>query len=219
MGAIYRREIGAFFTSSIAYVFLAVFYTITGFMLAMENLAGGVTNMMTVFTVMFVISLFMIPILTMRLFSEEKKQRTEQGLLTAPVPLTSIVLGKYFAAFFCVVGHMFPALYGFKGGKGILCSGTLLLCLNWRVALVGWGLFLVLWLTTRYVSLGSISAAISLPISTHFVYAGQGWVLLFASLISLLVLWAHRENIVRLLNGTEHKFKFHVNAPKKEDEK
>lgn len=131
----------------------------------------------------------------------------------------SSVLGKYFAAFFCVVGHMFPALYGFKGGKGILCSGTLLLCLNWRVALVGWGLFLVLWLTTRYVSLGSISAAISLPISTHFVYAGQGWVLLFASLISLLVLWAHRENIVRLLNGTEHKFKFHVNAPKKEDEK
>lgn len=98
MGAIYRREIGAFFTSSIAYVFLAVFYTITGFMLAMENLAGGVTNMMTVFTVMFVISLFMIPILTMRLFSEEKKQRTEQGLLTAPVSLTGIVLGKYFAA-------------------------------------------------------------------------------------------------------------------------
>ncbi|MBQ5535891.1 MAG: hypothetical protein IIU01_03980, partial [Oscillospiraceae bacterium] len=60
---------------------------------------------------------------------------------------------------------------------------------------------------------------ISLPITTHFVYGGQGLVLLFASLISLLVLWAHRENIVRLLNGTEHKFKFHVNAPKKEDEK
>ena len=98
MGAIYRREIGAFFTSSIAYVFLAVFYTITGFMLSMENLAGGVSNLMSVFSVMFIISLFMIPILTMRLFSEEKKQRTEQGLLTAPVSLTGIVLGKYFAA-------------------------------------------------------------------------------------------------------------------------
>lgn len=98
MGAIYRREIGAFFTSSIAYVFLAVFYNITGFMLCMENLAGGVTNLMTVFSVMFIISIFMIPILTMRLFSEEKKQRTEQGLLTAPVSLTGIVLGKYFAA-------------------------------------------------------------------------------------------------------------------------
>lgn len=98
MGAIYRREIGAFFTSSIAYVFLAVFYSITGFMLAMENLAGGATNLMGVFTIMFIISIFMIPILTMRLFSEEKKQRTEQGLLTAPVSLTGIVLGKYFAA-------------------------------------------------------------------------------------------------------------------------
>ncbi len=98
MGAIYRREIGAFFTSSIAYVFLAVFYSITGFMLSMENLAGGATNLMTVFTTMFIISIFMIPVLTMRLFSEEKKQRTEQGLLTAPVSLTGIVLGKYFAA-------------------------------------------------------------------------------------------------------------------------
>ena len=98
MGAIYRREIGAFFTSSIAYVFLAVFYSITGFMLSMENLVGGATNLMTVFTTMFIISIFMIPVLTMRLFSEEKKQRTEQGLLTAPVSLTGIVLGKYFAA-------------------------------------------------------------------------------------------------------------------------
>ena len=98
MGAIYRREIGAFFTSSIAYVFLAVFYSITGFMLAMDNLAGGVTSLMSVFSIMFIISIFLIPILTMRLFSEEKKQRTEQGLLTAPVSLTGIVLGKYFAA-------------------------------------------------------------------------------------------------------------------------
>ena len=63
--------------------------------------------------------------------------------------------GKYFGALFCVIGHMFPVFYGFKGGKGILCSGTLLLLLDWRIALVGWGAFVVLWLTTRYVSLGS----------------------------------------------------------------
>ena len=47
--------------------------------------------------------------------------------------------GKYFGALFCVIGHMFPVFYGFKGGKGILCSGTLLLLLDWRIALVGWG--------------------------------------------------------------------------------
>ena len=63
------------------------------------------------------------------------------------------VIGKYFGALFCIIGHMFPVFYGFKGGKGILCSGTLLLLLDWRIALVGWGVFVVLWLTTRYVSL------------------------------------------------------------------
>lgn len=98
MGAIYRREIGAFFSSSIAYVFLAVFYVITGFFFTMDNLAVGSTNLAGVFSTMFVISIFLIPILTMRLLSEEKKQRTDQGLLTAPVSLTGIVLGKYFAA-------------------------------------------------------------------------------------------------------------------------
>ena len=98
MGAIYRREIGAFFTSSIAYVFLAVFYVITGFFFTMDNLAVGSVNLSGVFSTMFVISIFLIPILTMRLFSEEKKQKTDQGLLTAPVSLTGIVLGKYFAA-------------------------------------------------------------------------------------------------------------------------
>ena len=65
---------------------------------------------------------------------------------------------------------MFPVFYGFKGGKGILCSGTLLLLLDWRIALVGWGAFVVLWLTTRYVSLGSVAAAVSLPFTTYFVF-------------------------------------------------
>lgn len=98
MGAIYRREIGAFFTSSIAYVFLAVFYLITGFFFTMNNLSFGTSNMTGIYSTMFFISIFLIPLLTMRLFSEEKKQKTEQGLLTAPVSLTGIVLGKYFAA-------------------------------------------------------------------------------------------------------------------------
>ncbi|MBR3630596.1 MAG: ABC-2 transporter permease, partial [Oscillospiraceae bacterium] len=98
MGAIYRREIGAFFTSSIAYVFLSVFYIITGFFFFLVNLGGSSADLSFVCLTMFIISILLIPLLTMRLFSEEKKQRTEQGLLTAPVPLTSIVLGKYFAA-------------------------------------------------------------------------------------------------------------------------
>ena len=123
------------------------------------------------------------------------------------------LLGEYFAALFCVIGHMFPVFYGFKGGKGILCSGTLLLLLDWRIALVGWGAFVVLWLTTRYVSLGSVAAAVSLPFTTYFVFHSTACTVL-GTCISLLVLWAHRSNIKRLLSGTESKFHFHVNAPK-----
>ena len=98
MGAIYRREMGAFFTSGIAYVFLAVFYFFSGYFFYDEVLSSGYTDTSPLFQNMFRIVLFLIPILTMRLLSEEKKNRTDQGLLTAPVGLGEIVVGKYLAA-------------------------------------------------------------------------------------------------------------------------
>ena len=112
-----------------------------------------------------------------------------------------------------VVGHIFPAFYSFRGGKGILCSGTLLLLLDWRIAAVGWGLFLILWLTTRYVSLGSVTGAVSFPITTAIFYWGSWAVVALSVLIAGLVVWAHRANIGRLLRGTESKFRWHKNAP------
>lgn len=98
MGAIYRREMGAFFTSGIAYVFLAGFALFSGLFFSLGVIGSGVSDMSPMFSSMFIIVLFLIPILTMKLLSEEKKNRTDQGLLTAPVSLSSIVLGKYFAA-------------------------------------------------------------------------------------------------------------------------
>ncbi len=97
MGAIFRRELGSFFTSSIAYVFLAVFYAFSGFFFYTSSLYSATTDMSGMFSSLFMIIVFLIPILTMKTFSEEKKQKTEQGLLTAPVSLGGIVLGKYFA--------------------------------------------------------------------------------------------------------------------------
>ena len=126
-------------------------------------------------------------------------------------------LGKYFMGFFCMLGHMFPAPYRFKGGKGILSSGTLLLCLDWRVALVSWGAFVVLVALTRYVSLGSVAAAALLPVTTFSVYRGMPhfpWIMLLGTLIGGMVVWAHRENIKRLIHGTESKFTFHKGAEK-----
>ena len=133
--------------------------------------------------------------------------------LTAAEQAEYVLHFKYWAGFFCVVGHMFPCTAKFRGGKGILCSATLTLLLDWRIALVCWSLFAVLWLTTRYVSLGSVAAAVSLPFTTYFVFHNTACTVL-GTCISLLVLWAHRSNIKRLLSGTECKFHFHVNAPK-----
>ena len=98
MGAIYRREVGAYFSSSIAYIFLAVAWIFTGMFFYYTCLVSATTDMSGMFQTMFLVFVFLIPLLTMRLFSEEKKQKTDQGLLTAPVSLGEIVFGKYFAA-------------------------------------------------------------------------------------------------------------------------
>ena len=98
MGAIFRREFCSFFTSSIAYVFLAVFFLSSGYFFKLSNLDGLTTDMSGVFSSIFLVIVILVPILTMKSFSEEKKEKTEQGLLTAPVSLGGIVLGKYFAS-------------------------------------------------------------------------------------------------------------------------
>ncbi|HNX64268.1 MAG TPA: ABC transporter permease [Oscillospiraceae bacterium] len=98
MGAIFRREMNAFFTSPIAYVYFAVFNVFAGIFFFSYCIAAGTTDMSGIFINMFTILLFLIPVLTMKLLSEERKQKTDQCLLTSPVSLTGIVLGKYFAA-------------------------------------------------------------------------------------------------------------------------
>ena len=120
-------------------------------------------------------------------------------------------LGTLLAGLGCELGHIFPVFYGFRGGKGILSGGTLVLLLNWRVAAVAWALFLLLWLTTRYVSLASITATCSAPITVYFVYAHNPIYTGLCLAVAALALWCHRKNIQRLLHGTEKKFKWHVN--------
>ena len=119
-------------------------------------------------------------------------------------------LGLLIAGIGCELGHMFPVFFGLRGGKGILSGGVLVLLLDRRVALIAWGLFAVLWLTTRYVSLGSIAATASMPVSV-FLLMGHNWLYtVLSAAIAALVIWCHRGNIQRLLTGTEEKFQWHV---------
>ena len=118
------------------------------------------------------------------------------------------LLGKYWAALFCLLGHMFPCMFHFKGGKGILSGGTIALMIDWRIALVVWGGFLILTVLTRYVSLGSLWAGASFPFISWYCYPDPVIVVL-AFACGGLVVWQHRANIKRLLSGTENKFSFH----------
>ena len=118
------------------------------------------------------------------------------------------ILGKYWSALFCLLGHMFPCMFHFKGGKGILSGGAIAIMIDWRIALVVWGGFLILAILTRYVSLGSCWAGASFPFATWFVYHNVV-ITVLGAVIGLLILYMHRGNIKRLLTGTENKFSLH----------
>lgn len=118
------------------------------------------------------------------------------------------VLGKYIAGFFCMLGHVFPCMFEFKGGKGVLSGGAIALMLDWRIALAVWGVFLVLVAFSKMVSLGSMGAAIVFPLMTWLVYRNP--VLLVLSVcISVLICWRHKDNAKRIAHGEENKLEFH----------
>lgn len=98
MGAVFRREFKSFFTNPIGYVVMAAVFCVSGYLFYGYNLYMGMTDLSGVYNGLFTISLLVLPFLTMRSFSEEKRQKTDQALLTAPTGLTGIVLGKFFAS-------------------------------------------------------------------------------------------------------------------------
>ena len=120
-----------------------------------------------------------------------------------------LVLAKYWAACFCLLGHMFPCMFGFKGGKGILSGGTIAIMLSPKLALLVWGGFLILTALTRYVSLGSVFAAAAFPVGTWLFVSHDPVIMALAIFLGGLVLWMHRANIKRLLTRTENKLSFH----------
>lgn len=123
------------------------------------------------------------------------------------------VYGAYLAGLFCIMGHMFPVYFKFKGGKGIVCLAVMILITDWRVFLILFAIFLIIVLGTKYVSLGSVIGAMLYPIVLNRINAGTEnavrSVELIAILVAILVVFMHRENIKRLYRGTESKLDFH----------
>ncbi|MDR1692851.1 MAG: glycerol-3-phosphate 1-O-acyltransferase PlsY [Oscillospiraceae bacterium] len=107
---------------------------------------------------------------------------------------------------FCVIaGHVFPVFFGFKGGKGVITACAVFFTLDWQVALISFGVFLLLLLLTRFLSLGSVAAVFTLPILGALF--GREWLEIgMYGAVGVLIIILHRENIKRLLRGTENRF-------------
>lgn len=121
--------------------------------------------------------------------------------------------GAYVAGLFCIVGHMYPVFFGFRGGKGVLTVLGMLLVLDWVVALIGLSVFIIMVAIWKMVSLGSITAGVAIAISAFVklkyfdqVPAGE---LVFCTVMVVIVIGLaiakHSSNIKRILNGTESK--------------
>lgn len=133
--------------------------------------------------------------------------------MVAAIVITCLFMGwtpeaKLWGGLFCALGHIFPVTFHFKGGKGILSGAALLVMLDWRIALLCIGVFVVLVLMTRYISLGSIAASALAPVAFLVLYWGHWLALALITLTAALLIWSHRGNIQRLLAGTERKFQF-----------
>lgn len=110
-----------------------------------------------------------------------------------------------------VIGHTFPIFFEFRGGKGVATSLGVLLMTNWQIGLICLVFALVLMALTRVVSMGSIAAAILYPVLTLFItshYIVEGNYFIYSVILAGIVLYNHRSNIKRMLNGTENKLSF-----------
>jgi len=104
-----------------------------------------------------------------------------------------------------ILGHDFPALLGFKGGKGILSGVTVALMMDWRLGLLVFSIFLAAYFLTHYVSLGSVLSAGSFGFFYAWVHPERLFPILVGFILSALIVWMHRGNIARLIRGEERK--------------
>lgn len=119
----------------------------------------------------------------------------------------------YIAGLFVMLGHIFPVFYGFHGGKGVLIAATTLIAIDPLTCLFAVIVFAIVLVITRYVSVSSISAAVSYPIFTIIIQSlrhidGAWQNMIMACVIAIMIIYMHKSNIKRLREGTENKFSF-----------
>ncbi len=136
----------------------------------------------------------------------------DMGKAAAALTIGGLLLGpggKLLAGVFVVIGHVYPVYFGFRGGKGVLVGAMTLLLFDWRLFMIAFGLFVLMVAITRWISLGSIVGALSVPFAMQYFYHNALYTAVIGGL-ALAVIYLHRTNIKRILTGTENKFSFHA---------
>lgn len=140
-------------------------------------------------------------------------------------PAMDLQLVGCIAGIFAILGHVFPLYYGFKGGKGVLVGVSVFLVIDWRVFCILIGIFIIVLILTKYVSLGSIIASACCPVVTFLMQHFRAeplplWYQLvntgMAALMAGWVIFMHRSNMERLRSGTENRFSFHRSSEQKQ---
>lgn len=126
--------------------------------------------------------------------------------ITPGIPKDPLIQIQIVASICAVTGHVFPLFAQFKGGKGVATSLGVIIGLHPAAALIAFGVFLIVFVISKFVSLGAITAALCFPLIIRFVLKEDSvWLIGFSVILSLLVILAHRRNIQRLLKGEENK--------------
>lgn len=119
----------------------------------------------------------------------------------------------YIAGLACFIGHIAPVFYQFKGGKGVVCTATIMFMLDWRIFLIELILFIGILVLTKYMSLASVLAAMTYPIFLNRMnHTGLFLIELIAIIIAAVIVFKHKDNLIRIYNGKESKFKFRRTA-------
>lgn len=145
MVALIKKELSAYFASPIGYIFSAIFILVTGYTFYTYVIVQAAADIVPIISMIYSISMILVPLLTMRLISEEKKQKTDQALVTAPMTITEIVLGKFLGAFILyalcasivflystvIAVYALPVWGITMGGYiGVLCLGAMLIAIG-----------------------------------------------------------------------------------------
>ena len=170
MLAIFKRELKAYFLTPIGYFYMGIFLLLTGIFFFFDNILSGRSQYTGFLGSLLMIFLFAVPLLTMRLFSEEKRQKTDQLLLTSPVSITGIVCGNFLAA------------------MTVFC-GTLLVTVSYALVIAAYGDLLVWETLGSYIGFIFLGACyISLGIFISAITENQ-LTAAFATFFTLMLIW------------------------------